>query len=272
MARDLVFLHCRSTPRCIARVDKVFDYFTLQLMTRGRIELCVDGKPQRLGPTAAWPCYPGPRIAFHPAERGGWWSHRYAAFHGPRVARWREQGLLPAGPIELGERDATALAECFDRLIADVDGGRPLELLRAAHTLEDVLLRLAEIGVGRQTLGEAGPTPAGQPPWLDALLQTLDDLQRPDPDYHQLAADHAMALSTLRRRFRSAVGIPLHAYRLSRKMAAARRLLVESDRPLQQVADELGYRDVYYFCRQFTAEVGVSPGRYRRSRQDDRSP
>ena len=104
------------------------------------------------------------------------------------------------------------------------------------------------------------------------MLARLEDLDEPDPDYTRLAAEHAMASSTLRRRFRQAVGTPLHTYRLSRKMAEARRLLAETSLTLQEIADRLTYRDVYYFSRQFAQDVGVPPGRYRRSRQGDGPP
>ena len=71
MAKDLVFLHCRHDPNCSAVVDKRFDYHTLQLMTRGRVEVWYGPRREELGPAAAWPAYPGPRIRFHAAASVG---------------------------------------------------------------------------------------------------------------------------------------------------------------------------------------------------------
>ena len=271
MTRDLVFLHCGYSARCTAVVDKRFDYHTLQLMTRGRVEVWYGRRREVMGPAAAWPAYPGPRVRFGLAEGSAWWTHRYAAFHGPRVERWRGEGLLPRRPIALRPVDAAELARMMDRVIAAAGGSHPLDTLRAGNTLEAVLLRLAGLdaspGAGRFEGELDGPDGSG--PWLAQVLARLDDVDQPDPDYARLAAEHAMALNTLRRRFRRAVGVPLHAYRLSRKMAEARRLLADTGLTLQDLADRLGYRDVYYFSRQFAAEVGVPPGRYRRSRQGD---
>ncbi|RXZ80115.1 AraC family transcriptional regulator [Paenibacillaceae bacterium] len=55
----------------------------------------------------------------------------------------------------------------------------------------------------------------------------------------------------------------LHAER----MQAARRLLAESDEPIQQIAEAVGIPDYNYFIRAFRSHVGVPPGAYRRQRQ-----
>ncbi len=80
-----------------------------------------------------------------------------------------------------------------------------------------------------------------------------------------------MSLSTLRRRFQQATGGSLHDFHLESKVLAAQRQLEISDDPIKVVAERLGYRDVFYFTRQFTQRVGVSPAEYRRvrGRSDD---
>jgi transcriptional regulator GlxA family with amidase domain len=54
---------------------------------------------------------------------------------------------------------------------------------------------------------------------------------------------------------------------LQSRIAAARHLLSDTDLPIKQIAARLGYSNVYFFSRQFTAMAGVSPGIYRTSRQ-----
>ncbi|MBS1370872.1 MAG: helix-turn-helix domain-containing protein [Lentisphaeria bacterium] len=48
------------------------------------------------------------------------------------------------------------------------------------------------------------------------------------------------------------------------RMLRACRLLVETDHPLEWIANALGYRNVFYFNRVFTARQGTPPGRFRR--------
>lgn len=75
-----------------------------------------------------------------------------------------------------------------------------------------------------------------------------------------------MSLRTPRARFRRHSGIPLHAFTVQQRMARARHLLGDTDQPIKAIAGRLGYQDVFFFTRQFTKHVGVTPGEYRKSR------
>ena len=88
-----------------------------------------------------------------------------------------------------------------------------------------------------------------------------------EADYDALAEEIGMTAGTLRRRFRAATGISPHQHVLQLRIAEARQLLGESDEPIKSIAQRLGYRDVYFFSRQFRAVTGVPPAMYRRSRQ-----
>jgi len=265
-AADLVFLHSNYDPDCRAVVDKHFDgYWTLQYGESGGV--CLDYEGRTRGPDVCatlpygeawfWPAYPGPRIRFRPGERGEW-CHRYAAFQGARVARWVADGLWPEEP-QPAPGPAGEHAERFDEMLGHIRSGDRWAHARAVHLLEGILLDLAEARAS--ALRSAPPTE----PWLAALL---DDAE-PNftPDYDAVARAHGMALPTLRRRFKEATGTPLHEYVLQRRVARARTLLGETDLPIKAVADRLGYKDVYFFTRQFRQQVGVPPAAYRRSRQ-----
>lgn len=257
MKPDLILLHGAHTRDCTANLDKRFDYHTVQLMTRGGVELFYDGQRHELHKSWAWPCHPGPRVRFHAWPRGTAWEHRYVAFTGPRVAAWRSAGLLLSNPQALDSKIARALARRFDELLLQLHRPGPWATRRAGHFLEGILIDCAE------ARDAASPdTPA----WLDLLLERLADFDD-EPDYATLAREHGMSLSTLRRRFRDATGQTPHDHRLGLRVAAARQLLGETDLPLKQIADQLGYRDVFYFTRQFTQRTGITPGAVRRARQ-----
>jgi AraC-like DNA-binding protein len=65
------------------------------------------------------------------------------------------------------------------------------------------------------------------------------------------------------RTFKRAVGLSPVAYRNQRRIAAARRRLVDGE-PTAQIALDLGYADQSHFTRHFQRIVGVSPQRYAR--------
>lgn len=259
MPADLIFLHGRHRPRCIATVDKRFDYYTLQLMSRGCVELFYDEQRTLMEGAWLWPCHPGPHIRFAEWPRGRSWEHRYIAMTGSRVHVWEADGLWPAAPERIEDPHAAIrLAGWMDDLIADARKPGRWARLRAINTLERILLERAE--------HRAASEPA-QPRWLRAVLARLDDVPSAEPDYLDLARTHGMSLSTFRRQFRRLTGLSPHDYRLTARINAARTLLGETDLPIKAVADRLGYQDVFYFTRQFRQRVGATPGEYRRSRQ-----
>jgi iron complex transport system substrate-binding protein len=146
----------------------------------------------------------------------------------------------------------------FDALLANATRGDQLTVLRATHLLQGILIDLAE---ARTQLSI-------KPPWLEKTLARLDDAVEGDaPDYRSIAAQVGMSERTLRRRFRQATGLPPHDYLLQARIAEARRLLGETDLPTKVIAQKLGYRDVYFFSRQFCQLAGVPPASYRKSRQ-----
>jgi iron complex transport system substrate-binding protein len=167
-------------------------------------------------------------------------------------------------------RSRAAYERRFDELIEQALRGDRWGTLRATVLLEGLLVELAEARADARAASGGG----GSERWLERVRAALaeapanDAAAANDPlDYERLADACGMALSTLRRRFRRATGTPLHAYALQCRAAAARRLLGETDLPIKAVAARLGYRDVYFFTKQFRRLSGVPPAAYRRSRQ-----
>jgi len=72
---------------------------------------------------------------------------------------------------------------------------------------------------------------------------------------------------TLERRFRAALGHGICEEIQRARLDLARRLLVETDLPLQALAEQAGYRDVRRLCEVFRAKLGTTPTTYRRRMQ-----
>lgn len=255
---DLTLLHSARTRRCVARVDKRFTYHKLQFIVAGPIALSYDDRAYELKGPWCFPAMPGPWIRFGVARPGASWDHRYIAFQGPRVDSWKARGWLLDRPQRLAPRLVDELKPTFDAMIQQARRVSRFGRLRATNLLEQTLLRLAE---ARQAASNTD-----LPEWLARTLVELRRLDR-EPDYDALAGAAAMSVSTLRRRFRQATGMPLHAFRMQHRAGEARLLLSDTDEPIKAIAERLGYRDVYYFTRHFKQATGVAPGAFRRSRQ-----
>jgi AraC family transcriptional regulator of arabinose operon len=68
------------------------------------------------------------------------------------------------------------------------------------------------------------------------------------------------------RLFTQASGLSFRAFALQARLERARTLLDETAMPIGQIAQALGYEDVFLFSRQFKQQYGYSP---RKSRQPD---
>jgi AraC-like DNA-binding protein len=254
---DLVFLHCGYMERCNAHVDKHFDgYYTIQFMAGGGVELSYDDREYTLEGHWFWPAMPGPHIRFLPAPGHFYWVHRYVAFKGPLMSRWMSEGLYPDGPQPAPHEKYPSK---FDELLEQVQRATRWGTLRAVNLLENILIELAE----------ARARPQERDPWLERIMEEIKASSETsaDPDYAKLARREGMALSTLRRRFRHATGTALHTYALQCRVGEARRRLGETDFPIKEIAEQLGYKDVFFFSRQFTKITGTTPAAYRKSRQ-----
>jgi AraC-like DNA-binding protein len=115
---------------------------------------------------------------------------------------------------------------------------------------------------------------------------TMDVLMRPqqteterDADYlirslmrcelaiNRVAERHGMTREGFTRRFRRAVGMTPHAYRLTHRLNRARSLLARGVRAAEAAADA-GFSDQSHLGRNFRRSFGATPDSYRRSLHD----
>ena len=73
-----------------------------------------------------------------------------------------------------------------------------------------------------------------------------------------------MSLRNFVRRFKQATGDSPLIYLQKLRVAAAKRLLENDHRTMQEIRDAVGYQDVAFFRQLFQRHTGVSPSAYRR--------
>ena len=92
----------------------------------------------------------------------------------------------------------------------------------------------------------------------------LDADFRRIPPLDELAELAAMSRSHLCHRFRECYGSSISEYVIRKRMAAAQRMLFEVNlRPID-IAEAVGYPDIYQFSKQFKKSFGISPTGYRK--------
>jgi AraC-like DNA-binding protein len=63
--------------------------------------------------------------------------------------------------------------------------------------------------------------------------------------------------------FSRAMGMPVTAWIIKRRIVAAQTLLAEQNRDVATTCEAVGFNDLCYFTRQFVRHVGMTPGRFR---------
>jgi AraC-like DNA-binding protein/quercetin dioxygenase-like cupin family protein len=85
-------------------------------------------------------------------------------------------------------------------------------------------------------------------------------------DYRTLARNLGFSsYSVFREEFHKVTGLPHTQYQLVIRLDKAKELLCETTLPIGEIADQLGFRDQYYFARFFKAKTGITASEYRQT-------
>jgi len=124
---------------------------------------------------------------------------------------------------------------------------------RALRLLGELILLRVEEGLPRE--------PARFQAAVEAALG-----ERPAGRVAAMARHVGASPSAFRQAFHKHYGVSPRQYLQSACMGEARRLLQETDQPIKEISQQLGYRDVVAFHRAFVKETGLTPGACRRQR------
>ncbi|MDO4194613.1 MAG: helix-turn-helix domain-containing protein, partial [Prevotellaceae bacterium] len=104
--------------------------------------------------------------------------------------------------------------------------------------------------------------------FVESVNKLIDEnLSSGDVNGSFLAEKCCMSVSTLNRRMRNLTGMPVAVYIRSRRMSIAKRMLVETDKPISEIEWMCGFNTVGHFSRQFHQEFGCTPTAYRQQMQ-----
>lgn len=116
-----------------------------------------------------------------------------------------------------------------------------------------------------QLWDEAGREPLSP---LDTRLQELVEAVRREPGrawtIEEMARRTHLSPSQMARRVRALTSRSPSRLVIEARLNRARQLLLETDMTLAQIAHALGYRDAFYFSRQWKQFHGSSPGSLRK--------
>lgn len=152
-------------------------------------------------------------------------------------------------------------SEEVDRLAALYRSERPedLSVLQA-----EVYVLLARM-IDRESI--AGLAAKSYSPVIARLFTLIQRDLSSKMTVRTLAQALSMSESTLTKRFRAEVGVPLGGYIDDMLLQRARQLLLGTDLTIGQISEQLRFCDQFYFSRYFRQRQGVTPSEYRRAQK-----
>ena len=99
--------------------------------------------------------------------------------------------------------------------------------------------------------------------WIDANSQR-------DIELEDVARESGVSSFHLLRAFSSVLGVTPHQYLLRSRLRRAARLLTDDDKPVTDVAYDVGFGDLSNFVRTFHRAAGVSPLKFRQASRGGR--
>ena len=176
---------------------------------------------------------------------------------------------LPDAPLHLRLRDGNQhaeVAQIIDAIQRELDGGKPFADRAARHQIG-----LLAIWLERQRKGISDDSPRGMSSANPNERLTARYTALLEREYGSAlnVTDYAKALGVtpthLTRACRASCGRSALQVMRERRLYEARRLLTETDVPVQDIAHNLGFSTPAYFSRAFSATTGKAPSLYRKA-------
>lgn len=169
--------------------------------------------------------------------------------------------LTPRGlPGEVLHVIDTPYVDAVMRRILALKIGGPRQQAAAQRLMTALLMDLDAAAAGKRS-----PTAAMRR--HEAIVTELAGLIRESPaeapGVRELAARANCSTDHLARMFRRVLGTSPQQFIVQARIDRAKLLLRETGMTVTQIADALGYADVFHFSRQFTQKAGATPTQYR---------
>ncbi|MFE6698670.1 cupin domain-containing protein [Streptomyces sp. NPDC057718] len=185
---------------------------------------------------------------------------------------------LPDTVLLRGQGDGGGLAETVRLVGRELTAPRPGSQVVLARLVDVLLVQALRDWLERAEDSPASPLHALRDPVVSTAMAMIDAQPGRAWTTTELARATDVSRATLARRFPAALGETPAAYLTRRRLDLSARRLRDTDDPLEQIAQDIGYTSVYAFSRAFRRERGVPPGRFRTTSRtvtaapDDRRP
>ena len=167
-------------------------------------------------------------------------------------------------PFEIMRTRQLDLVDALMRRVIDLGAGP--ETAVAVELLGALLMELAREHAATPGLEEPGLDQHHRDIILQVAAQIRESPGRVAP-IAALARQAGYSVDHVSRVFRKITGARPQDYIINARIERARQLLTESNLTVGMIAEALGFRDIFFFSRQFRQKAGQTPTEFRRGRR-----
>jgi len=199
--------------------------------------------------------HPGLAHAYGPRNEEGW-TQIYVILEGAQWERWASEGVLDP-------RQALTHAEPVDywrRRMAEIFKSREAADQATALRMMGATIQL----VGDLLAAEAEANKSREDDWLVESQRLLGDrqgAQQMSPQH--VARQVGLSYESFRKRFADKLGVSPGQFQKQRRIEHACAAIYQGNLSLKELADELGFCDVFHFSKTFRQVVGETPSDFR---------
>lgn len=194
--------------------------------------------------------------AYGPLQ-GRSWTQIYVVLEGLQWRQWTEAGVLNpqrpvthAGPVDYWRE---RLHNLFP---PDTTPSRATAQRTLGGVLQTMLDLLATDEESRETPGDA---------WLGRSLQLLGGrLGERSPTPQAVAREVGLSYENFRKKFSERMGESPGRYQKRRRIEQACAAIYQGSHTFKELADDLGFCDVFHFSKTFRQVLGETPSEFRR--------
>jgi AraC-like DNA-binding protein len=148
----------------------------------------------------------------------------------------------------------------FNSIIERCMQAKLMEGEQNAYLIENYVLMLISIIIRDGTQSDT-------PNWDDKimlLVEKITENPRKDWSVDKMSALAAISRAQLNRRFRRVTQMSPIEFVVKTRLDNAMILLKDSQLSMEEIAESTGYKDLYFFSRQFKKKIGISPLQFRK--------
>lgn len=138
---------------------------------------------------------------------------------------------------------------------------KPVEAETFAKVLENLEKMLDECG-GKQ---EEQPEEILYPSALENIVEEIQARYNENITLTGFSEKHNISVGHLSNLLKERLGMSFSEYITAKRVQKAKELLADERLSVEKVANEVGYKDYFYFTKVFKKAVGISPSKYRKN-------